>query len=424
MSNQLLTVTKITREALAILHNSIAFTKGVDRQYSKEFGVTGAKIGNTINIRKPNNYYVSDGNSLHVQDTQEDYTSLTLDHLFHVDVNFTTTDLALSLDDFSQRILAPAMAKLAAKIDQTGLAKAVSEVYNQVGTPGSPPGTASTGSALTLTAAPWILTNAGRVLNDYAAPQNDRSMILNPAGMANLVASMSGFYNAQSEVSKQMLNGFVTRAYGFDFFMDQNIQNITTGNQSGYSDTATEVRTAPTSTDGYKSLVTEGWTAAAGHVVMKAGEVFTVDTVYGVNPETQLSTGELQRFVVTADAITDGSGYATIAFEPAMIVIGTNVANGTVTNLPTNTCDINLMSGSASTSYPVNIAFQRQAFTLGTADLELPNGVHFAGRETYDGISLRVIRQYDINTNTIPCRIEVLCGWKTVRPEWAVKVCG
>ena len=112
------------------------------------------------------------------------------DHLFHVDVNFTTTDLALSLDDFSQRILAPAMAKLAAKIDQTGLAKAVSEVYNQVGTPGSPPGTASTGSALTLTAAPWILTNAGRVLNDYAAPQNDRSMILNPAGMANLVLSL------------------------------------------------------------------------------------------------------------------------------------------------------------------------------------------------------------------------------------------
>lgn len=403
------------------LHNNLAFTKGCDRQYSKEFAVTGAKIGNTINIRKPNSYYVSDGATLHVQDTVEDYTSLTLDHQFHVDVNFTTADLALSLDDFSSRILEPAMAKLASKVDQTGLQTAYLKVFNQVGTPGTVPGTSGTGSALTLTTSPYIWTNAGRMLNEYCAPQSQRSIVLNPAAMANAVASFSGFYNAQGEISKQFMNGYVGRAYGFDFAMDQNIQALTNGDRSGYSSTTTE--TVGASSEGDNEITVDGWTAAV-HTVMKAGERFTLDGIYSVNPETGQSTGELAMFVCMEDVITDGSGSATFEIYPPLRASGSTATKPTVSALPANNTDLNPLSGTLSTAYPCNVAYHKNAFTLGTADLEMPQGVHFAARESYDGISMRVVRQYDINSDSIPCRIDILCGWACPRPEWACIICG
>jgi hypothetical protein len=410
-SNTLLTITMITREAMRILHNNLVFAKGVNRQYSSEFAQTGAKIGASINVRKPNRYYVSTGANITVQDTTETYTTLTLSTQYNVAISFTSQDLTLSLDDFGKRILSPAMAQLASKIDYDGLAY-VAKVYNNVGTPGATPGTV-TGANLANASAPLLYLNAGMMLDNNSTPRDEnRRVIINPAAMATSVEGLKALFQDSGAISDQYRKGVIGTALGFEFGMDQNVNLVTTGTRangtvSGANQTGAHV------------LVTGTGNAAT----ILAGEIFTAAGVYSVNPENQQSTGLLQQFVVTANATADANGAANLSISPSITVAGANIANGTVTASPANGANLT-WSGNASTSYPMNVAYHQDAFTLATADLLMPQGVDFAARETYDGISMRIVRQYDISTDLFPCRIDVLAGWAALRPEMACRIWG
>lgn len=433
-NNTLLTPTMILREALRVLHNNLVFVKNVNRQYKEEFAVQGAKIGDTVNVRMPNKYYVSSGANLAPQGTAEANTSLKLTDQSHVDVSFTTQELTLSLDDFSKRILTPAMATLAGYIDTQALLRCVvgtanqaSKVYNQVGTPGTTPGT-SGGNATGLLQynAPQVFLNAGAVMDMYAAPRDEnRRVCFNPMAQAMSVAGLSGLFNASGEISKQYQKGVMGTALGFEFAMDQNIPTLTVGSHAGV---ANWVVSGANQTGA--NLVITGITANAANFI-KQGEVISIGAnaatyCYGVNPENQQSTGQAQMFVVTsANNTADANGTATITISPSIVVAAANVANGTVAAVPANAAKINALSGSAANATdPVNIAYHQDAFTLATVDLEMPNGVDFSARETYDGISMRIVRAYDINTDALPCRIDVLWGCATLRPELACRIAG
>lgn len=412
MANQLLTITMITRESLRILHNNLVFAKGVNRNYSSEFGQTGAKIGTSLNIRKPNRYYVSSGRTLQVQDTQEDYLSLTLSDQYHVDINFTSQDLTLTIDDFSKRYLTPAMAKLASKIDLDGLALA-KKVYNYVGTPGSTPGTL-TGSGIAIANCPQIYLNAGMMLDNNATPRDEsRRVIVNPAAMALSVSGLSGLFQDSGAISEQYRKGVLGTALGFEFGMDQNVNTLTTGTRATTAQISGAGQTGAT-------LSISGCGASA---TIKAGEKFTIANVNSVNPENQQDTGLSQQFVVLSDATATSGGAVTLSISPSITLIGSTVANGTVTALPVNGATLT-WQGSASTTYVQNIAYHQDAFTLATADLIMPNGVDWAAREVYDGISMRIVRQYDISNDQYPCRIDVLAGWAALRAEMACVVWG
>ncbi len=418
MSNTLLTVSMITREALRLLHNNTVFLRGVNRQYSGEFAKTGAKIGSTINIRKPNQYFIRRGAQMNVNNVSETYTSLTLDTQYGVDINFSSSELTLSLDDFSKRILEPAIARLTSEMDMDGLGLVISNVYNQVGTPGTTPGNTG-GSALTNAACPQIYLNAGMIMTTYATPRdNQRRVCFNPAANAASVAGLSGLYNDQASIAEQYKKGVMGYALGFEFAEDQNVNTFTTGDHAGSAGWQVSAANQTGST-----ITCSG--ATASHTgILKAGEVVTFAGCYGVNPENQMSTGMLQQFVVTADVDSDDSGLFSVTISPSIVVAGAGVANGTVTASPTNTGACTPLSGSASTTYPINVAYHADAFTLGTADLELPKGVDFAYREEFEGVSMRIVRAYDINNDQFPCRIDVLAGWKTLRPEMACRICG
>lgn len=400
MSNSLLNISMITKESLRILKNELGFAKGVNRQYDDQFAKKGAKIGSVINIRKPVRYTVSDGAALELQNIQDQSEALTLDSQKHVGFQFSSKELTLNIDEFSQRYIKPAICSLANKIDFDGLGL-YQDVYNSTGTPGTTPNAFS------------YITDAGTKLSNMAAPIDDmRQIAWNPAGSGSMADGLKGLFHDQSEISKQYRKGLMGLAGGFSHFLDQNVRQHTVGSHAG-----TPLVNGANQTG--SSLVTDGWTS--GSVTLNKGDVFTLADVYAVNPQNRQSTGQLQEFTVTAQ-VSDTTGDMTIAISPSIVVSG---QYQTVDGSPANDAAITV-KGTASTAYPQNMAFHKDAFVLGMADLELPGGVDMAARAVDDdaGLALRIVRAYDINNDTFPCRVDVLYGWKSVYPELANRIWG
>ena len=404
MANNILTPIQITRESLMLLENSLTFTKQVDRQYSDKFAVEGAKIGATLNLRVPAQFTVASGPNLATQDFVETQVPLVVNQQKHVDVVFSSAELTLSIQDFSERVLAPQIVQLANQIDMDGLAQYVN-VYNSVGTPG----TANN------TLAPFL--QAGVLLDNNSTPRDvsKRAIILSAQGQADAVTGFSTYFNDQDTVGKQYLNGTMGRAVGFKWGMDQNVNAQTVGPLGGTPAVNGAAQTG-------SSLITNGWTAAAGPR-LNVGDIFTILGVYQVNPLSKISSGKLQQFVVTAPVSSDSGGNATINISPAIVIAG---AQQNVSNSPANGATLSVV-GTPGSITPQGLAFHKEAFTLATVDLEDVSKYGAWGARVSDkqlGISMRIARQYSISTDTVPCRIDILYGWKTVRPQMACRIQG
>ena len=401
MANSILTIDMITRKALQILENSSVITRNVNRQYDDSFAVEGAKIGSTLRIRLPDRALVTDGAALQVQDDNEQFTTLSVSSQKHIGVNFTSAELTMQLDDFADRVLKPRISQLAASID-ADVANAYKSIGQSVGTPGTTPGTS------------LVLLQAQQKLNESAAGMSPRYATVNPAANAGLVEGMKGLFNPTDTISKQFKNGMMgTGVLGYDEInMSQSIKVLTTGTRTNGTVTST------VSTQGTSTLSLSGVGASA---TIKQGEVFTIAGVFAVNPQTRESTGSLQQFVVTADAVASGGGVASVTVFPA---IYTSVhALATVDAFPVATAAVTFV-GSASSQYPQNLVYHKDAITFATADLLLPQGVDMASRAVHNGISLRMVRQYDINNDRMPCRIDVLYGYSVIRPQMAARIWG
>jgi hypothetical protein len=400
MSNSILTIDMITRKALEILENNLVLTRNVNRQYDDSFAVQGAKIGSTLRIRLPDRALVTDGAALQVQDDNEQFTTLTVASQKHIGVNFTSAELTMQLDDFAERVLKPRISQLASSID-ADVANAYKAVYQSVGSPGTTPATS------------LVLLQAQQKLNEAAAVMSPRYATVNPAANAGLVEGMKGLFNPTDTVSKQFKNGMMgTGVLGFEEInMSQSIKQHTTGDWG----TAITVTSAVT-TQGQATLPISFTGSSKTWAV---GDVFTIAGVYSVNPQTRESTGSLQQFVVTA-AVT-GSSTATLAISPPIYTPANALA--TVDSFPAASAVVTML-GSANSQYAQNLIYHKDAITFATADLLLPQGVDMASRQVHNGISLRVVRQYDINNDRLPCRIDVLYGFSTIRPQMAVRMFG
>ena len=403
MANSILTIDMITRKALEILENNLVLTRNVNRQYDDSFAVSGAKIGSTLRIRLPDRALVTDGAALQVQDDAEQSTTLTVSTQKHIGVNFTTAELTLQLDDFAERVLKPRISQLASSID-ADVANAYKAIFNTVGTPGTSPSTA------------LVLLQAQQKLNESAAGMAPRYATVNPAANAGLVNGLSGFFNPTTTISQQFKNGMMgTGVLGFDEInMSQSIKVHTTGSRAG-----TILVNGAVSTQGQSTISIDGLTGATDTVT--AGDVFTIAGVFAVNPQTRESTGSLQQFVVTAAQTGSGNALANMAISPAIFTSTSALA--TVDSFPADNAAVTFV-GTASTAYPQNMIYHKDAITFCTADLVMPQGVDMAARANHNGISLRVVRQYDINNDRMPCRIDVLYGFSTIRPPMACRLWG
>ena len=400
MSNSILTIDMITRKSLEILENNLVITRNVNRQYDDSFAVEGAKIGSTLRIRLPDRALVTDGAALQVQDDNEQFTTLTVSSQKHIGVNFTSAELTMQLDDFAERVLKPRISQLASSID-ADVANSYKFIGNTVGTPGTTPSTS------------LVLLQAQQKLNENAAVMSPRYATVNPAANAGLVEGLKGLFNPTDTISKQFKNGMMgTGVLGYDEInMSQSIKQFTTGSRAATGGTTSAAVTA-------EGATTIAMTVGAG-VTVKQGDVFTVADCFAVNPQTRESTGSLFQFVAAADA-TAVSTAITVTVAP-MYSAGNALA--TVDSLPGNSKAV-VFVGAASTQYAQNLVYHKDAITFATADLLLPQGVDMAARAVHNGISLRIVRQYDINNDRLPCRIDVLYGFSVIRPQMGVRMWG
>lgn len=399
MANSLLTINMITREAIELFRNSNAFIMNIDRQFDSEFQRAGQKIGQSLRIRLPNDYKVRSGPALSTQQTQEQSTTLSVATQKGVDLDFSTVERSMSLDDYSERVLAPAINNLCGAIaaDVMDGAKAIANTTARVD-----------GSNNTLNPTAQTFLEAGAILDLNSTPMGRRLAITDPLTNARTVSSLSGLFNPSQRLSEQYMSGQILNALGFDWMRDQTVLKPTVGTFSaggtvnGASQTGTSI------------------TVNAITGTLKKGDIVTFAGVNAVNRVTKVDTGQLRQFVVTADVANGGTS---VGIYPALTPPsgGESVAFQTVTASPANGAAMSLVQ-KAGEQYRKNFVLAPEAVTIAFAELEMPRGVHEVARVTEDNISIRILTDYIPTSDAMVTRLDVLYGYVWVRPEWACEV--
>lgn len=403
MSNSLVTIDMVTREALRVAHESCQFIGTVDRQYDDSFGKTGAKIGTALRVRKPNQYVRTQGSRvMDVQDQDESTGTITLATQDHVDMRFNSAELALSIDELSRRYIEPAVKTLVSGIEADFLAFATKATYQVAGT---------AGTGITSLAAPGA---ARAKLNQALAPKGDRSIQMDSVTMGGLVNGVAAYFNPSGAISSQYKEGLVARTSMADYYENERVWSLTN------SDDVTADTDAA-------ALVTDGGTTIDMHTLLPVakqvvGSVFTIAGVYDCHPETKAKYPHLKQFTITA------VGASTTEVSPAFILTGPkkNVVSSTGGTLATTDFNAKTLTfiGNASTSYVMPLMYHKEAFQFVTADLPLMDDAAKCVRRVQDGLSLRVWQASDIRNDELLMRIDILYGMAALRPEWACRLVG
>lgn len=400
MSNSLLSINMITREAIMLWRNSNEFIRNINMQYDDSFARSGGKIGQSLRIRLPNDYTVRTGPAASPQDTTETSTTLVVSTQKGVDIEFNSVERTMTLDDFSARVLAPMVNNLAGAVAADVMGGAEGGISNFTAN------LDASGNVLSPRLVDFL--TAGAILDLRSAPRKGRKIILDPITMARSVSTLTGLLNPSDTISKQYETGMIEKSVNFEFFMDQTVIKHNTG----------AFVTAPTVTGANQTGNSLTVSALSGP--LNIGDIITIANVNAVNRITKQSTMQAAQFVITAAAAT---GATSLSIYPAIVppIGGNPVQYQTTDSSPVNGAQISVVTPTGS-AYRKNIAYAPEAVTLATADLELPKGVHEAAREQFDGISMRMVSAYNITNDEFITRLDVLYGYLWVRPEWAVAV--
>ena len=404
MANSNVTIDMVTREALRVAHESCQFIATTDRQYDDSFAKTGAKIGSSLRVRKPNQYVRTSGSRvMDIQDQDEQTSTITVATQDHVDMRFNSAELALSIDELSKRYIEPAVKVLVSNIEADYLAYATKKVYNVVGT---------AGTAITNLSTPGL---ARARLNQMLAPKdNNRAIQMDSITMAGLVNGVAAYFNPSNAIASQYKEGLVARTSMADYYENERVWNLTNS-----ADVTVTTAAAAAVTDGGTNINLASVASAT-----TAGMVFTVAGVYACHPETKQSLGYLQPYVVVT------GGTTTQEVSPATILTGPrqNVCSAASAQLATTayngTSVAVTFSGAASTTYAQPLMYHKEAFQFVTADLPIMDDASKCVRRTQDGLSLRVWQASDIRNDEMLMRIDILYGMSALRPEWGCRMIG
>ena len=405
MANSILTPQIITREALRILHAESNFLTKINRQYDSRFAVSGAKIGTSLDVRLPNKFTVRTGSSYTAQNMIERKVNLPVATIKGVDCTISDSELTLSLNDFSEQFLKPAMNQLASDIEYNAMLSMYKSVPNYVGTVASQIDYKK-------------FQQAGQRLTENLAPTSDRTFLLNPASRVEFSDAVKGLFQASSNIEDQYREGMVGRTGGFDVFENTMVPVHTTGTYGGTPLTNGATQGSTGSGNAYvatSDIITDGWTS--GGTSLKAGDIVTFAGCYDVHPETKVSTGVLKKFVIVSD-VSDTTGAITMTVSPGVI------AGGAYQNCSNRIADNSAITilGTSATAYGQNLAFHKDAFTFVSADLDIPKGVDMAARERFGNISMRFVRWFDGDTGDWKARFDILHGMAALYPELACRL--
>lgn len=407
-TNSILTPTMITRKALDVLHQKLNFVGNVNRQYDDRFAQTGAKIGTSLNVRMPPRYTVRTGATLSAQDHTERSTPLQVSSQYGVDVSFTSVELTMSLDDFSDRVIDPAMAQLAAKIEGDCFADAYKLVSNYTN--------ATTNGLLTYKR----FQQGGKNITNELGPLSMRSACLSPESTVEFNDAVKGLFQDSSQIARQYREGVIGRTGGFDVYENTLVPSHTTGTLAGSPvTTGASLGTGTTTQNTWVSQTAIVITGATTTTTIKAGDIITLDGVYDVHPETKTARGKLKTFVVQSD-VTATNG-ASVTIKPGLIYGSGNAYQNCTLSGVSDTSGLTVtLIGAVNSAFGQDIQFHRDAFVFATADLEDVSRYGAKGaRAQKDGISMRLAQQYTISSDTVPARFDVLFGFAGLYPELA-----
>ena len=422
MANTLLTISMITQEALMVLKNELTFAAAVRRDYSDQFAIDGAKIGDTVNVRRPGRFIGTSGAALNIEDLNETSVPVVVGDTtqfgdqFHVDTQFTTKDMRLSMGPFSDRVIRPAVAAVANRVDLIGLQMAKNTTANITGTPGTRP----TGLLTYL--------NAGAYLDSEGAPRNGngRTVVIDQWTQTAIVDALKGLFVPDTQISTQYRKGMMGRdSGGMDWRMDQNVVNHTFGSWATTAGALTVNGASQGLATGWAKTSTLSLTTSQT-LTLNQGDTLSFALCQAVNPQNrQAYGGGINRTFCVQTTVTSASGNFNVTVAPALIyggqfqnVTASPAAGAAVTNT-------SLATGTANAVVsPQNILFHKNAYTLAMVDLPIPGGVDMSSRATDPdaGLSIRVVRQYTINNDALPTRVDVLFGWAPLYQELGCRI--
>jgi hypothetical protein len=414
MSNSFKVIDMVTREALRIAHEKLAFIGTVDRQYDDSFKQNGkGKHGATLRVREPNLYTRRQGSRvMDVQDQNESTQTITVATQDGVDMRFNSAELIQSVnsdsafDDLSKNYIVPAISSLVSGIESDFIAFCTKATFNTVGTAGTP-------------MTDLVAAGAARAkLNQYLAPKDgNRFIMADSVTMGGMVNGLKGLFQDSSQIKEQYREGMMGRTAGADWYENDRMWTMTNGSDvTGTTDAA--------------SLVTDGGTTVDMHTTVavtavNVGQVFTIAGIYACHPETKAAYSSLQQFTITA------IGASTVTVSPA-IYLGLSASTAAKRNVCSSTgaalalTDFNSKTltfiGAASTSYLQNLMYHKEAYQFITADLPLMDDAHKCVRRTQDGLSLRVWMGSDIRNDELLLRCDILYGMAALRPQWGTRI--
>jgi len=408
-TNTLLTPTIIAKEALMMLTNSLVMGKLVYKEYKNEF----KKVGTSVSIRKPNKFTVTKAQARSNENVTEYKETLTVATQAHVTWAFSSVELTMTIEEYSQRYIQPAAAELANTVDYdlTGL---YDDVFSQKGTPGTTPSNFSD------------LGACQQVLDELAAP-SPRVAVINPAAHWAIADGLKGTF-ASKPANDILTKGYLGTIANLDIHMDQNIRRHTTGAFTTSCTPLVDDDPGTNIQEGSYQIQSDGWNASAA--VLKAGDVFTVGSgaasyVYAVNPKSRVSTGQLKQFVSLNDETADSAGNVTIdVMSSTSEGMRSTGSYKNMTRLPPNDASINMV-GTESTEYPMNLIFHPNAFALVTMPIAMPANTWGARvTDKQMGLSIRVVKAYDIDQDEEILRMDILFGVACLYPELAARMVG
>lgn len=395
----------IARASAMALVDNLKFIKGVQKAEESDWnGKNEFKAGNTIYINKPARFIPNtqfDATSS-LLDFVEETVPLTLNNISSVPMSLASNELAtdINLSAIVKRIVKPAVADIAMNVESTALSQVLPQVYNQVGTAGST--TYDTNTIL----------GAGTLMNKYLTPtDDDRTLLLESIAGQAAVNERKGLFQSSTEIAKQYKNGLIGSADGFNWVRNELLPVHTNGTAS-----VTQLTVTTTSTDGDAVLaITDG---SGGAHTLTAGTRFTIAGVYAVHPVTKVVYPFLQQFTVLANATASSGAFAAVSISPTLHYTAKPSLQN-VSALPQSSAAITVLSGAASTSYQTGLAFHKNAFRFASVPLVQPTAVEFSAMETYEGVTVNIVRAFDVYKRTMVTRMDVLWGICVERPEFA-----
>lgn len=397
----------IAKAAAKMLADELQFVKSIAKADEKDYkGKNGYSAGDTIYVSKPARFIPQTTFDItsSQQDIVEEKVALTLDTISTVGVNIDSSQFASEIDvkTVIKRVVKPAMSSIAQDVEQRFLEKATDATFNSVGTAGSTTFDTDT-----------ILSSREKLHKSLCPKDSERYFLGDSTAMRSAVNARKGLFQSSTEIDKQYKMGYIGTSDGFHWMENELLNTHTLGNDV----TGVAVNDAAAAT-GASTLAVDGLTTTTGTVTK--GSVFTIAGVNAVHPITKQDMGFLQQFVVTADATADGSGEATLSISPT---IYSSASDGlqNVSALPADDAAL-VFVGSASTAYTQSLSYHKNAFRCVSVPLIMPQNAEFAAQETVDGITVAVIRDFDVNTRKMITRIDFLGGLVADRPEWACRI--